>query len=117
MGMELAAENVELTDAKLFSRVRAALKSAHQGDLDHYKELLEFVQCDERHSDKVARKVTTLEALSGSVFSLDIIHHRSLVSSILGMSMWNYGTDVMDALMEFVISLVCASSHYKNYRN
>lgn len=26
------------------------------------------------------------------------------------MSMWNYGTDVMDALMEFVISLVCGCS-------
>lgn len=26
------------------------------------------------------------------------------------MSMWNYGTDVMDALMEFNISLVCDSS-------
>lgn len=28
---------------------------------------------------------------------------------ILKMSMWNYGTDVMDALMELVISLVCGS--------
>nr|GME10624.1 RNA polymerase I-specific transcription initiation factor RRN3-like [Ipomoea batatas] len=50
--------------------------------------------------------------MSGAVSCIDIVHHQSLLSSILRMSMWNYGTDVMDALMELVVSLAASSGQY-----
>ena len=33
--------------------------------------------------------------------------HVVLVFQIFGMSMWNYGPDVMDALVELIVKLVC----------
>ncbi|PHT56258.1 hypothetical protein CQW23_04744 [Capsicum baccatum] len=121
MGMELHAEqsdyaemeNVEISDTMLFYHVRGALKSAVEGDPDKYKQLVTVMGPDERLvPEKVALMVTCLKALSGSVSCLDIVHHQSLISSILKMSMWNYGTDVMDALMELVISLATFSGQY-----
>lgn len=121
MGMELHAEqadyaemeNVEITDTELFYHVRGALKSALQGDPDKYEQLIGVMHHNERLvPEEVALLVTCLKALSGSVSCLDIVHHRSLISSILKMSMWNYGTDVMDALMELVISLATSSGQY-----
>lgn len=117
MGMELYAEQAgyaemeiaEITDAELFKLVRGALKSALQGDPDKYDQLIGVMQHD---VPDVALLVTCLKALSGSVSCLDIVHHKSLISTILKMSMWNYGTDVMDALMEFVISLATSSGQY-----
>lgn len=121
MRMELHAEqagyaemeNVEITDNVLFYHVRGALKSALQGDPDKYDQLLRAMNHDERLvPEKVALLVTCLKALSGSVSCLDIVHHQSLISPILKMSMWNYGTDVMDALMELIISLAASSGQY-----
>lgn len=117
MGMELHAEQAgyaemeiaEITDAELFKHVRGALKSALQGDPEKYEQLIGVMQHDVRD---VALLVTCLKALSGSVSCLDIVQHKSLISTILKMSMWNYGTDVMDALMEFVISLATSSGQY-----
>lgn len=33
--------------------------------------------------------------------------HDFLALQILRMSLWDYGTDVMDALVELLVSLVC----------
>ncbi|KAH0700053.1 hypothetical protein KY284_014268 [Solanum tuberosum] len=120
MGMELHAEKAgcaemeiaEITDSDLFKLVRHALKSALQGDPDQYEQLLRVMHPDEGVLPDVALLVTCLKALSGSVSCLDIVHHKSLIASILQMSMWNYGTDVMDALMEFNISLAASSGQY-----
>ncbi|KAJ8545137.1 hypothetical protein K7X08_017720 [Anisodus acutangulus] len=121
MGMEVHAEqagyaemeNVEITDTELLYHVRGALKSALQGDPDLYEQLRGVIHHNEGLvPEEVALLVTCLKALSGSVSCLDIVHHRSLISSILQMSMWNYGTDVMDALMELVISLATSSGQY-----
>ncbi|XP_016447846.2 uncharacterized protein LOC107772905 [Nicotiana tabacum] len=121
MGMVLPAEqagyaemeNVEITDTELFYHVRGALKSALEGDPDKYNQLVGVMHCKERLvPEEVALLVTCLKALSGSVSCLDIVHHQSLLSSILGMSMWNYGTDVMDALMELLISLATSGGQY-----
>ncbi|KAL3345786.1 hypothetical protein AABB24_024636 [Solanum stoloniferum] len=120
MGMELHAEKAgcaemeiaEITDSDLFKLVRHALKSAIQGDPDQYEQLLRVMHPDEGVIPDVALLVTCLKALSGSVSCLDIVHHKSLIASILQMSMWNCGTDVMDALMEFNISLATSSGQY-----
>lgn len=120
MGMELHAESAgcaemeiaEITDSDLFKLVRHALKSVIQGDPDQYEQLLRVMHPDEGVLPDVALLVTCLKALSGSVSCLDIVHHKSLIASILQMSMWNYGTDVMDALMEFNISLATSSGQY-----
>lgn len=33
---------------------------------------------------------------------------------ISGMSLWNYGPDVMDVLVELVVALVCNATHCSN---
>ncbi|MCE5166425.1 hypothetical protein HAX54_019246, partial [Datura stramonium] len=90
MGMEIHAEqggyaemeNVEITDTELFYHVRGALKSALQGDPDRYEQLIGVMHHSERLvPEEVALLVTCLKALSGSVSCLDIVHHRSLISS------------------------------------
>nr|GLL46411.1 RNA polymerase I-specific transcription initiation factor RRN3-like [Ipomoea trifida] len=121
MGVQLAAEqvvmqeveNVDLSDSELVYHVRDALKSAIQGDMDNYSQLVGVINRDQHLStEEVALLVTCLKALSGAVSCIDIVHHQSLLSSILRMSMWNYGTDVMDALMELVVSLAASSGQY-----
>ncbi|XP_019179737.1 PREDICTED: RNA polymerase I-specific transcription initiation factor RRN3-like [Ipomoea nil] len=121
MGVQLAAEqvvmpeveNVDLSDSELLYHVRDALKSAIQGDMDNYSQLVGVINHDQHLSpEEVALLVTCLKALSGAVSCIDIVHHKSLLSSIFRMSMWNYGTDVMDALMELVVSLAASSGQY-----
>ncbi|XP_019175954.1 PREDICTED: RNA polymerase I-specific transcription initiation factor RRN3-like isoform X2 [Ipomoea nil] len=121
MGVQLAAEqgvvpeveNVDLSDSELVYHVRDALKSAIQGDLDNYSQLVGVINRDQYLlPEEVALLVTCLKALSGAVSCIDIVHHQSLLSSIIKMSMWNYGTDVMDALMELVVSLAASRGQY-----
>ncbi|KAJ7971918.1 RNA polymerase I-specific transcription initiation factor RRN3 [Quillaja saponaria] len=70
----------------------------------HHKEQLS--------SDEVAMLVTCLKALAGAVLYIDFVQHEALVFAILRMSMWQYGTDVMDALLELVISLAASNGKY-----
>ncbi|GMG99864.1 hypothetical protein Nepgr_001704 [Nepenthes gracilis] len=56
--------------------------------------------------------LTSLKALSGAVSYIDDVYHQSLLGSIFGMSMWNYGPDVMDALADLIISLAASSGKY-----
>ncbi|TKY58843.1 poly(rC)-binding protein 2/3/4 [Spatholobus suberectus] len=54
----------------------------------------------------VAVTTTTLKALSGAASYIDSVHNEALLFAVLRMSLWNYGIDVMDGLMELIISLV-----------
>ncbi|XP_043710994.1 RNA polymerase I-specific transcription initiation factor RRN3-like isoform X2 [Telopea speciosissima] len=62
--------------------------------------------------DDVALLVTSLKALSGVVSYVDIVLHEALLSSIFGMSMWNYGPDVMDPLVELIKSLAASNGAF-----
>ncbi|KAI3821681.1 hypothetical protein L1987_09250 [Smallanthus sonchifolius] len=55
---------------------------------------------------------TILRALTGAVSYIDVVHHRSLLSSTCAMSLWNYGPDVMDALVELVVALAASNGKY-----
>ncbi|KAL3525146.1 hypothetical protein ACH5RR_013518 [Cinchona calisaya] len=123
MGVELAAEtassygelenNVNITDSELVFHVRNALKAALEGDSDSYNQLVGVMHHSERLlPEEVALLVTCLKSLNGAVSCIDVIHHRSLLAAIFGMSLWNYNTDVMDALVELVISLAASSAQY-----
>ncbi|KAI4327870.1 hypothetical protein L6164_020282 [Bauhinia variegata] len=121
MGRELASdktefyemENDDFTDSEIVYHVREALKLAEQGNRDNYDELVGLLHHKERLSpDEVALLVTSLKALSGAVSNMDSAHHGALLSAIFGMSLWNYGTDVMDALLELIISLAASNGKY-----
>ncbi|XP_052196328.1 uncharacterized protein LOC127803829 [Diospyros lotus] len=124
MGVELANQKAELTvvmeedgadftDSELVCRVRDALKSVSLGDSDDYNQLVGVIHRRECfHPDEVALLVTSLKALSGAVCYIDSVHHESLLSSVFRMSMWNYGPDVMDAIVELIISLAGSSGKY-----
>ncbi|KAL8545574.1 hypothetical protein ACS0TY_005640 [Phlomoides rotata] len=101
------------TDSELDYHVRNALKAAVQGDCDFYNQLVAVIHHKERLSpEEVALLVTCLKAVTGAVSCVHIVHHRSLLAAIFGMSLWNYGTDVMDALVELLLSLASASGEY-----
>ncbi|CAA3008355.1 Hypothetical predicted protein [Olea europaea subsp. europaea] len=70
----------------------------------HYKERLV--------PEEVALLVTCLKALDGAVSCISIVHHQRLLAAIFGMSLWNYGTDVIDALVDLLISLAASSGDY-----
>ncbi|KAL2534336.1 RNA polymerase I specific transcription initiation factor RRN3 protein [Abeliophyllum distichum] len=122
MGLELAPkqshvlpdmEELSFTDSELDYHVRNALKAAVQGDRDFYNQLVAVMHHKERLvPEEVALLVTCLKGLTGAVSCMHIVHHRSLLAAIFGMSLWNYGTDVMDALVELLISLAASSGDY-----
>ncbi|GFY95767.1 RNA polymerase I specific transcription initiation factor RRN3 protein [Actinidia rufa] len=83
------------------------------GALDGYNQLVGVLHHTEYLTpDEVALLVTSLKALSGAVSCIDSGHHESLLSAIFGMSMWNYGPDVMDALVELIVKLAASSGQY-----
>ncbi|CAK9141229.1 unnamed protein product [Ilex paraguariensis] len=121
MGVQLAAEqagfvemeNVIFTDSELVHHVRDALRAALLGDTDNYNQLVGVLHHSERLApDEVALLVTSLKAITGAVSYVDVVHHHSLLSCICGMSLWNYGPDVMDALVELMTSLAASSGKY-----
>uniref|UniRef100_A0A2P2LI22 Uncharacterized protein MANES_11G091200 n=3 Tax=Rhizophora mucronata TaxID=61149 RepID=A0A2P2LI22_RHIMU len=121
MGVELVHHNTEsqhmddvnFSDSELVYHVRDALLSVQLGNSDSYHQLVGVMHHSERLAlDEVALLVTSLKALSGAVSYIDDAHHHSLLSSIFGMSMWKYGPDVMDALLELVISLAASNGKY-----
>ncbi|KAL6563492.1 hypothetical protein OROGR_002451 [Orobanche gracilis] len=104
---------LNFTDSELDYHVMSALTAAVQGDCDFYNQLLAVIHHKERLvAEEVALLVTCLKAIIGAVFCININHHRSLLAAIFGMSLWNYGTDVMDALVELLISLASSSADY-----
>ncbi|KAL6552211.1 hypothetical protein OROGR_008365 [Orobanche gracilis] len=106
-------DELNFTDSELDYHVRSALIAAVQGDYNFYNQLLGVIHHKERLvAEEVALLVTCLKAIIGAVFCININHHRSLLAAIFGMSLWNYGTDVMDALVELLISLASSSADY-----
>lgn len=112
-GHQVEMGDVNYTDLEVTYHVRDALKSARLGQSDSYHELIGVLHHTERLSpDEVAMLVTSLKALSGAVTYIDSDHHKMLLSSISGMSLWNYGPDVMDVLVELVVALAAVSGKY-----
>ncbi|KAL0740513.1 hypothetical protein Bca4012_082026 [Brassica carinata] len=105
--------NVEFSDTYTMLTVRNALASVQNGESELYDELVQSMQISKGSDHAVwADLVTILNALSGSVACIDITHHRKLLSSVFGMSLWDLKPHVMDALVGLLISLAATSGKY-----
>ncbi|XP_074311656.1 uncharacterized protein LOC141647402 [Silene latifolia] len=104
------AEQDDLSDYQIVVYVRTALQSAFTDDISEYSGLISVLHHNERlNHDEAALLLTCLKALSGAARSIDSIQHGDLLNTILNMSLWNYGPDVMDALIELITSLAVSS--------
>ncbi|XP_062095602.1 uncharacterized protein LOC133801411 [Humulus lupulus] len=105
--------DVDITDSDLFYHVRDALTSVSTGDSDKYNQLV-AVMHHRGHlaPDETALLVTSLKALSVAVSHIDNVLHHSLLASIFSMNMWYCRPDVMDALLELIISLAASSGKF-----
>lgn len=109
----LEMEDVNFSDSDLAYHVKDALKSVSLGDSDSYNQLIGVLHQNGRLSpDDLALLVTSLKAISGAISYVDIVHHESLLTSIFNMSMWDYRPEVMDALVEVIISLAASNGKY-----
>ncbi|KAK9073690.1 hypothetical protein SSX86_006284 [Deinandra increscens subsp. villosa] len=113
LGGDEHADMEDISDYELSHHVREALKAVVLGERGEYDQLIGNMHHTEHLvPDEVAMLVTILRALTGAVSYIDVVHHRSLLSSICGMSLWNYGPDVMDALVELVVALAASNGKY-----
>ncbi|XP_074378746.1 sorting nexin 2A-like [Apium graveolens] len=98
--IDVGTNNQKLLDDEFIIGLKQK-RATGQGQPDSYHELIgnpHHTEC--LAPDEVAMLVTSLKALSGAVSYIDSDHHKMLLSSISGMSLWNYGPDVMDVLVE-----------------
>uniref|UniRef100_A0A1J3GKL8 RNA polymerase I-specific transcription initiation factor RRN3 n=1 Tax=Noccaea caerulescens TaxID=107243 RepID=A0A1J3GKL8_NOCCA len=101
------------SDTDVVHTVRNALASVQNGESDNYDELVGVMHVKEfSDTDAVAQLASVLDALSGSVACIDIIHHRKILSAIFGMKLWDHGDVVMDALVGLIVSLAATSGKY-----
>ncbi|XP_021772671.1 RNA polymerase I-specific transcription initiation factor rrn3-like [Chenopodium quinoa] len=108
-----ADDDIDRTDSEVIFHIRQALKSASSDENDDYNELIGLLHYNDHLSpEDVAMLVTSLKALSGAVSCIDTVHHGSLLDTIFNMSLWSYGPEVMDALIELIISLAASSGKY-----
>ncbi|KAL3691627.1 hypothetical protein R1sor_005278 [Riccia sorocarpa] len=117
MGMEIGADSSHaggLSDAEVLAVARQwvvrALSAATQGDQGHYMNLLKSlktVQLDDPSS--LSALQYRLKALAQSVSYVSEHYHHMLLALVLGMSVWTYGSDVAEALLEFVVNLATAN--------
>ncbi|KAG9456643.1 hypothetical protein H6P81_001151 [Aristolochia fimbriata] len=121
MGMDATTNDGEsnemiddyVPDSEVAFYVREALKSVYQGDNEYYNQLIGVISNhDKRTADDEAMLVTTLRALSESVSYIDAIRHEDLLFSILQLTIWNRGPDVMDAFVELMICLAASSGKF-----
>ncbi|XP_052724175.1 uncharacterized protein LOC108347665 isoform X5 [Vigna angularis] len=99
-------DNGGYSGSQLVHHFRSVLDAVKTGDRGSYDELVSYLHLKRNLSpDEVAILVTTLKALSGAVSYIDSDHHESLLFAVSKMSLWNYGTEVMDALLELITSL------------
>ncbi|KAL3625950.1 hypothetical protein CASFOL_029499 [Castilleja foliolosa] len=106
-------DDLNFADSELDCHVRNAINDAVQGNSDFYNQLVSVIHHHERlGADEAALLVTCLKAVTKTVSSINIVHHGSLLAAIFGMSLWNYGTEVMDALVELLVSLASTSGEY-----
>lgn len=105
--------DVDFSDSDLVYHVRDLLISVSTGETEGYDQLVGVLHHRISLSpDEVALLVTSLKALSGAVMYIDNVLHDSLLASIFSMSMWNYGPDVVDALLELIISLAVSNAKF-----
>ncbi|KAE9614562.1 putative RNA polymerase I specific transcription initiation factor RRN3, armadillo-like helical [Lupinus albus] len=108
-------ETDDFTDFQLIYHVREALSSVTSVDSDreNYDELVGYLHPKKYLTPhEIALLVTTLKALAGAASYIDSTHHEALLFAVSRMSLWNYGTDVMDALLELIISLAASNGKY-----
>ncbi|XP_023645474.1 RNA polymerase I-specific transcription initiation factor rrn3 isoform X2 [Capsella rubella] len=105
-------DNTEDSDTESVYVVRKALASVQNGDTDHYTQLIGMMYPKYSDIDAVAQLETLLKILSCSVAFIDVVHHRDLLSNIFTMSLWNHRPNVMDALVDLIISLAATSGKY-----
>lgn len=113
--VENYVDNVDLSDTQLVQTVRKALTSVKTGDSDLYSEMVGVMARDIKEfkdPDVVAQLETVLKALSGAVACIDVLHHQKLLSALFRMKLWDHRPDVMDALVNLVISLAVTSGKY-----
>ncbi|PON80116.1 RNA polymerase I specific transcription initiation factor [Parasponia andersonii] len=122
-------DNVDFTDADLVHHVKDALNKVSMGDTDKYNQLVAVMHLRATPApDAIALLVhipvcpflqiqivslyaweTSLKALSGAVSHIDNDRHELLLKLIFCMSLWNYGPDVMDALLELIVLLAASN--------
>ncbi|XP_050375654.1 uncharacterized protein LOC126792884 [Argentina anserina] len=121
MGVELR-QDLDMDEGHVYSdydlalHVKDVLLSVSSGDavsVENYAELVGRLYLRERHSpDDIAKLVACLKGLSGAASYIDSAVHSDLLSGLLKMRLWSYGPDVMDALVELIISLASSSGKY-----
>ncbi|KAH7519801.1 hypothetical protein FEM48_Zijuj08G0075700 [Ziziphus jujuba var. spinosa] len=105
-------EEAVLSDKDVDFHVRDILKSVSLGDCDMYNQLVAVMHRKKRVApDEVALLVASLKSLDEAVSCIDD-QHGSLLASILGMNLWNHGSDVMDALLDLIVNLATTSGKY-----
>ncbi|KAJ0262094.1 Uncharacterized protein HA466_0050850 [Hirschfeldia incana] len=105
--------NSDLPDTETVQGVRNALASVHNGGSDAYDQLVETIQTNNKSDHAVAADLDTLlNALSGAVACIDTDRHRSLLSAIFRMSLYDHKDHIMDALVGLIISLAATSGKY-----
>ncbi|GLT39369.1 hypothetical protein SLA2020_135660 [Shorea laevis] len=118
MGMELPnqfsdMEDVNISDYELVSRVKEVLTSVLNGETENYNQLVGVMHRSRNlGEDEVGLLETSLKGLSGAVSFIDIVHHESLLSAIFSMNMWNYGPELMDALVELIVALAISNGKF-----
>ncbi|KNA19733.1 hypothetical protein SOVF_058790 [Spinacia oleracea] len=110
---QMEADDIDRTDSEVVFHIRKALKSASTDESDDYNELIGLLHYNDHLAyEDIAMLVTSLKALAGAVSCIDSVHHGSLLDTIFNMSMWSYSPDVMDALIELIVSLASSSGKY-----
>lgn len=110
-----AEHSKPLSSEELQSTARAwmikALKSGADGvDKGFYTKLCEDFREPLLHApDSAALLTLRLNALSQTVGYLNERSHRTLLQYVLGMSVWTYSYEVVDALLAFVVNLSTAN--------
>ncbi|XP_042472218.1 RNA polymerase I-specific transcription initiation factor rrn3-like [Zingiber officinale] len=121
MGVELqgydfpvgVVEDGYLSDSEAFASVinvingvRMAPSLVPQSNKEQYDYLVTVVNPGKRiGQDDEALTATALKALSRAVFRLDAVYHGSLLNNIFMSSIWDYGLDARNALLELITAL------------
>ncbi|XP_008805454.1 RNA polymerase I-specific transcription initiation factor RRN3-like [Phoenix dactylifera] len=93
--------------------VRMAPNLIAESDRDQYANLLSIVDPGKKMGpDEEALLVTALKALSGAVSKIDTVFHGSLLNNIFSISVWNYGLDARNAMLELITTLAAVPDKF-----
>lgn len=109
MGMAVGDE--EVTDGELIAVGKSwVIRALHGGDRGgHYTKLLSDIRDPSTSASALSIR---LRGLSQAVSHVDERAHQGLWTYILGMSVWSYGEEVVDALLAFVVNLSTANGSF-----